>query len=90
MVDSIPHQHGTQAIGYKNTSGLDEDLDDGHGVSLYSSSLLESGISSSSSKSSVSMSSLVQRLVGLDFGTILPLSLRMVLVASLKLMDENG
>jgi hypothetical protein len=87
-VDSIPHQHGTLATGYKLTSGRDEDLDEGRGVSVYSSSLLEEGISSSSSLSSLSLSSLVDRLVSLDLATALLLGLRVFLLAIWKLMDE--
>jgi hypothetical protein len=87
-VDSIPHQHGTQATGYKLTSGRDEDLDEGRGVSVYSSLLLEEGISSSSSLSCFSLSSLVDRLVALDLATALLLDLRVFLLAIWKLMDE--
>jgi len=87
-VDSIPHQHGTMATGYKLTSGRDEDLDEGRGVSVYSSSLLEEGISSSSSLSSFSLSSLVDWLVGLDLATGLLRGLGVILLAIWKLMDE--
>ena len=88
LVVSIPHQDGTQATGYKLTSGQDEDLGEGHGVSVYSNSLLEEGISSSSSLSSFSLSSLVDRLVALDFATALLLGVRVFLLAISKLMDE--
>jgi len=87
-VNSIPHQHGTQATGYKLISGRDEDLDEGCGVSVYSSSLLEQGISSSSSLTFVSLSGLVDWLMALDLATALLLGLRMLLLAILKLMDE--
>ena len=88
-MDSIPHQHGgTQATGYKLTSGRDEALDEGRGVSVYSSSLLEEGISSSSSLSSLSLSSLVDQLVALDLATALLLGLLVFLLTISKLMDE--
>ena len=87
-MDSIPHQHGTLATGYKLTIGRDEDLDEGRGVSVYSSSLLEEGISSSSSLSSFSLSSLVDRLVALSLATALVLGLRVFLLTIWKLMDE--
>ena len=87
-MDSVPHQHGTQAKGYKLTSGRDEDLYKGRGVSVYSSSLLEEGIPSSSSLSSFALSSLVDRLVALNLATALLLGLRLFLLAISKLMDE--
>ena len=87
-MDSIPHQHGTLATGCKLTSGRDEDLDEGRGVSVYSSSLLEEGIASSSSLSSFSLSSLVERPVALDLATALFLGLQVILLAISKLIDE--
>ena len=87
-MDSIPHQHGTQATGYKRTSGRDEDLDEGRRVSVYSSSLLEEGISASSSLSSFSLSSLVDRLVALGLAAALLLGLGVFLLTISKLMDE--
>ena len=87
-MDSIPHQHGTQATGYNLTSGRDEDLDEGHGVLVYSSSLLEEVISLSSSISSFSLSSHVDWLVALDLARALLLGLRMILLAISKVMDE--
>ena len=87
-MDSIPHQLGTQATGYKLTSGRDEDLGKGRGVSVYSSSLLAEGIPSSFSRCSFSLSSLVDRLVALDLATALLLGLRVFLLAISKLIDE--
>jgi len=87
-VDSIPHQHGTQATGYKLTSGRDEDLNEGRGVSVYSSSLLEDAISSTSYISFFSWNSLVDRLVALDLATALLLGLRVFLLTISKLLDE--
>ena len=81
LVDSIPHQHGTQATGYKLTSGRDEDLDEGCGVSVYPNLLPEEGISSCSSLSSLFLSGLVDRLVACDFATSLLLGLRVFLLA---------
>ena len=87
-MDSIPHQHGTQATGYKLTSGRDEDLNEGRGVSVYSSSLLEDAISSTSYISFFSWNSLVDRLVALDLATALLLGLRVFLLTISKLLDE--
>lgn len=69
LVHSIPHQHGTKATGYKPTSGHDEDLDEAHDISVYSSSLLEEGISSYSTLFSFSLISLVSRLEVLYIAT---------------------
>ena len=87
-MDSIPHQDGTLATGYKPTSGRDEDLDEECGVSVHSSLLLAEGISSSSSLSSLSLSSLVDSLVALDLGTALFLGLQGFLLTIVKLMDD--
>ena len=87
-MDSIPHQHGTQATRYKLTSGRDEALDKWRGVSVYSSSLLDDGISFSSSLSSFSLSSLVDQLVAFDLATALLLGLRVFVLAISKLLHE--
>jgi len=87
-VDSITPQHGTQAAGHEHTSGRDEDLDERHGVSIYSSSLLQVGILSSFSLSSIFLSRLVDRLVALHVATLFLLGLRVFLVAISKLMCE--
>jgi len=87
-VDFIPHQPGTQATGHKLTTGRDDDLDEGAGVSLYSSSLLEEVISSFSFLFSFCLSSLVDRLVTLGLAIAMLLGLGVFLLAILKPMDE--
>jgi hypothetical protein len=63
-------------------------LDEGRGVSVYSSSLLDEGIPSSSSLFYFSLSSLVEGLGALELATALLLGLRVFLLAIWKLMDE--
>jgi len=63
-------------------------LDEEHGVSVFSSSVLKRGISSSSCKCSFSLKSLIDRLVAFDFATALLLGLRALYLAISKLIDQ--
>jgi len=88
LVDSIAHQYGPQATGYKLPRGRDVHLDKRRGISVCWSSHVEEGISSSSSQSSFSLSSPIDWLVAFDLATALLLDLGVILVAISKLMDE--
>jgi len=88
LVDLIPPLYGTPATVYRLAGGQDEAMDEGHGVSVYSSSLLEDGISSSFPLSSFSLIRLVNWLVALDLAPPFLMCSQVHLVAVWKLMDE--
>jgi hypothetical protein len=69
-------------------SGRGKDLDNGLGVSVYSSLLPEDGISSYSPLSSFSLRSLVKRLVAMDLATLLLVGFQGFLLALSKIRNE--